>query len=95
MRRMGDVTNNPFNNFGASQDDVEAGNTSVCVSDRSYIDERRFDGAMHRHVERAVRVQQVQGHEVAAAFMIAQHIPDHVRLRVLAGAAFRRKPLAR
>lgn len=54
--------------------------------------DRRTDQRLARLADHAVALQRTQGDQVAAAFLSDHGVPGHVTLRVLACAAFRRKP---
>lgn len=53
--------------------------------------ERRIDQGSAEHVEQAVELQRTDGDTMACAFLEARRFSEHIILRVLACAAFRRK----
>lgn len=53
--------------------------------------ERRIDQDCAEHIERAVELQRIGGDTTACAFLEARSVSEHIILRVLACAAFRRK----
>jgi hypothetical protein len=53
--------------------------------------DRRSDRSACQLVERAVDVQKAHGEHVAKAMLNREGIPDHIALRVVSCAAFRRK----
>lgn len=53
--------------------------------------ERRIDHGAADHVEQAVELQRMEGSVSASAFLEARSVSEHIILRVLACAAFRRK----
>ena len=55
--------------------------------------EPRSDTTLARTVDDGVLLLLAEGRQAAEPYLRHQHVPQHVSLRVLACAAFRRKPV--
>lgn len=84
----GDLTLEPF---GGATTGIEKLAVIKSLRRQYSMQERRRDKQMCKEVDRGVKLQSKHGAQAALDFLTQKRIPDHVVLRVVSCAAFRRK----
>ena len=84
----GDLTLEPFGGATTGIDNLAARKS---LPGKFSMQERRTNKQMSREVDRGVKLHGKHGAKAALDFLTQQGIPDHIVLRVVSCAAFRRK----